>query len=43
VAGLDATAAFFLDIRAASLPSLPRTLQFLLEKEPSIWKLGARA
>nr|CAB3459199.1 unnamed protein product [Digitaria exilis] len=35
--GLDATPAFFLAIRAASLPSLPRRiLQFLLEKDPSI-------
>lgn len=32
--------AFFLDIRAASWPSLPVILQLLLEKLPSILKLG---
>lgn len=36
----DATPAFFLEIRATSLPSLRRILQLLLQKQPSIWKLG---
>jgi hypothetical protein len=42
-AGLDAAVdapAFFLDIRAASWPSLPEILQLLLEKQPSTRKPG---
>uniref|UniRef100_A0A0E0R3H4 Bis(5'-adenosyl)-triphosphatase n=2 Tax=Oryza rufipogon TaxID=4529 RepID=A0A0E0R3H4_ORYRU len=38
--GLDITPAFFLVIRAASSPLLPRILQLLMEKQPSILKLG---
>jgi hypothetical protein len=39
-AAVDDVPALFLDIRAASWPSLPEILQLLLEKQPSTRKPG---